>query len=129
VPVNLSVLLAAIAMVESGNDPNAVGDKHLKNQAYGRYQIRKPYLDDVNRVLHSDFTMDDVRKHDVIGKCAVLNYLHWWGQKYTNRTGLKPSYEVLARIHNGGPRGYQKQSTVAYWFKVRKHLIKAGAIQ
>jgi hypothetical protein len=32
------------------------------------------------------------------------------------------SDEVLARIHNGGPKGYKKTATVKYWNKVKKEL-------
>jgi len=31
--------------------------------------------------------------------------------------------QVLARIHNGGPRGQTKRATWVYWQKVRKNLV------
>ena len=36
--------------------------------------------------------------------------------------GVNPSYEKMARIHNGGPRGHRKNSTLHYWAKFRKEL-------
>ena len=47
--MNWGLFLAILIAVESGGDPNAVGDKHLTNKAYGVLQIRQPYLDDVNQ--------------------------------------------------------------------------------
>ena len=32
--------------------------------------------------------------------------------------------EKIARIHNGGPKGYKKRATKAYWKKVEKVLAK-----
>jgi hypothetical protein len=30
--------------------------------------------------------------------------------------------EVIARLHNGGPKGMQKRSTVRYWLRVKQEL-------
>ena len=49
-------------------------------------------------------------------------------QSYMNRyatearLGRKPTNEDIARIHNGGPNGYKKESTLKYWKKVEKCL-------
>ena len=50
-------------------------------------------------------------------------------QAYMNRyatkrrlNGRKPTDEDIARIHNGGPNGYRKPETEAYWNKVKKNL-------
>ena len=37
---------------------------------------------------------------------------------------MKPTYEVYARIWNGGPDGWKKRSTLKYWKKVKKELKK-----
>jgi len=34
--------------------------------------------------------------------------------------------EMLARIHNGGPRGYLKPATLKYWLKVQRLLTDTG---
>ena len=41
-------------------------------------------------------------------------YLRHYRRAYTRRTGLPATGVVMARIHNGGPRGYAKTSTRAY---------------
>ena len=39
-----------------------------------------------------------------------------------HRLGRKVTQEDIARIHNGGPNGYKKESTEKYWSKVKKIL-------
>ena len=41
---------------------------------------------------------------------------------YTRRTGRIPTAETYARIWNGGPDGWKKPTTAAYWRKVRAKL-------
>ena len=36
--------------------------------------------------------------------------------------GSLKDVEMIARIHNGGPRGHRKQATLGYWGKVRRAL-------
>ena len=38
------------------------------------------------------------------------------------RLGRKATAQDIARIHNGGPNGYKRNSTLAYWAKVKKEL-------
>lgn len=40
------------------------------------------------------------------------------------RLGRPVTDEDRARIWNGGPNGYKKKATVAYWHKVRKELTR-----
>lgn len=124
--MNWIAFLAALAIVESGGNPDAVGDLHLKNKAYGQYQIRQPYLTDVNRISGKSLTLEDVRGKDSeeTAAWAVKVYLIHYGKRYTRITGKKPIAEVYARMHNGGPNGWKKTSTNAYWEKVRRTLAK-----
>lgn len=106
-------LLDAIATVESNNDPNAVGDK---GEAIGVYQIHKIYVDDVNRILRypafSYADRQDARKSRSMASVYLRHY------------GKNKSIAAMARIHNGGPKGHKKKSTLQYWQKVRKVLGK-----
>ena len=47
-------LLNALAMVESQNNPQAVGDRGLRYPAYGAYQMRQPAFEDVRRLRPQD---------------------------------------------------------------------------
>ena len=44
-------LIKAIAKVES-NKTNIIGDKHLKNHAYGFFQLRQTAINEVNRIYN-----------------------------------------------------------------------------
>ena len=43
-------------------------------------------------------------------------------KRYAPRAWRSSDCQVLARIHNGGPRGHRKKSTVTYWVKVRRAM-------
>ena len=104
-------LVDAIGMVESGLDPNAIGDN---GKAVGILQIHKTYVDDVNRILgRKVFTYED-RKD--VGKSYTMAfvYLNYYGRRYKSITGNDPTPEVYARIHNGGPNGWKKDATKDY---------------
>jgi hypothetical protein len=55
-------------------------------------------------------------------EAVAVAYLTRWGKHYERRTGRKATLEVLARIWNGGPRGWQKMATGKYWAKVKAVL-------
>lgn len=113
--------LRAMVIEESGGNPNAVGDRHMKNKAYGVLQIRKPYLDDVNsfarkRVIATWgrlLTMADMKDPDKAWWVAV-EYLTHYGRHYQKQTGRHPDIRVYAAIHNGGPDGWQEPCTIGY---------------
>ena len=52
----------------------------------------------------------------------AVAYLSHWGAVYTRRTGRIPTEETYARIWNGGPDGWEKPTTAAYWRKVKAKL-------
>lgn len=122
----LMAVLAVLPVVESGGNSSAVGDRGLRNRAYGEYQIRQPCVDDVNAIAGAEVVktwgrplsigdMVDSRK----AKWVAGVYLRHYGDSYQRKTGRPPTAEVYARIYNGGPQGWRKASTLAYWSKVR----------
>ncbi len=58
--------------------------------------------------------------------CSDLAYSITVAKAYMKRYAPKAyrdnNYEVLARIHNGGPSGHKKLATIKYWNKVRKEM-------
>lgn len=113
--LNLYPLFDAIAEIESD---------------YGRlsknvYQLQDAYIDDVNRILgRNEFDYND--KYDVgKSKEMMVIYLMRYGAIYESKTGNAVSYSVLARIHNGGPNGWRKPSTLKYWHKVKAAMDAA----
>jgi len=105
----------ALASVESGGNPSAVGDG---GRSVGLYQISKIYVDDVNRIAGTRYTHDD-RFDPVKSRKMVGIYLAHYGRRYTRMTGHPTTLDVLAAIHNGGPDGWRKSSTLKYRQKVR----------
>ena len=106
-------LLDAIMKVESKGDINCKDGDNGK--AIGPYQIWKSYWEDAIEYDHSiGGTYQDCRKKDYSEK-IIRSY--WKRYAPINATD-----EQLARIHNGGPKGYKKKCTIKYWKKVEKCL-------
>jgi transglutaminase-like putative cysteine protease len=87
------------------------------------YQIRKIYVKDVNRFSKCKwFEIDVMNKR--YSEEMMREYWYHYASRYRLNESKPVTYEVLARIHNGGPNGYKKASTLAYWERVKKVLIK-----
>ena len=112
-------LLDAIEQVESNGDPNAIGDN---GKAVGSFQIWKTYVDDVNRILREHRYNYNDRYDPLLSRYMVKTYIgHYVTKKRLKRN---PTFEDMARIHNGGPNGYKKKCTEKYWEKIKKELTK-----
>ena len=105
-------LIYALAMVETGQPYQNSSKRGLAGEI-GPLQILKPYWIDSK----------------IPGRwenCENLDYsvkvmpAYW--QSYAKRALKENDFEVLARIHNGGPAGATKQATKKYWEKVKKFL-------
>lgn len=110
---DINNLLDAIKIVESKNGKYKTG----KNGESGSYQIKRIVIDDVNRILKEkafkyDDTLDDDKSREI---CRI--YILYWSKRHSVNT-----IESMARIWNGGPRGYRKESTIEYWHKIRRVL-------
>ncbi len=109
---DLETLLDAIAQVESGNRPNAIGDK---GRAIGAYQIHRAYWKDGTRILRVKWSYAeafDPKKARRVTRAYLRHY------------GKGRSLIEMARIHNGGPRGYRKRATLGYGRKVLSILSR-----
>lgn len=124
--MNWVIFLAALIAVESGGDKAAVGDRNLRNKAFGVCQIRQPYLDDVNRIAGTDWTMRQVAASEPLSRWCVVVYVRHYGRRYTRMTGRPLTPEVAARLHNGGPNGWRKKATEPHWRKVRREMLRRG---
>lgn len=118
----------SIAKVESEGANSAVGDRHLRYRAYGAYQIRYPYLKDVNRLAARDVMLTWGRPlvprdmHDPLkAEWAMRVYLSHYGARYQRLTGQRPTAAIYARIHQGGPNGWRNRRTLVYWIKLKVH--------
>ena len=73
---------------------------------------------------HSGASMVAVYYLDCVDKdYSEKIMLAYWNRYCTEkRLGRKPTDEDRARIHNGGPNGYKKSSTVKYWQSVKSNI-------
>lgn len=106
----------ALHMVESGGRVGKiVGDN---GRALGPLQIHKEYWKDAiayDNTIGGSYS--DCTKLDYSIK-IVTAYLN----RYAQNAILSKDYKKLARIHNGGVKGNNKEATIEYWNKVNKFL-------
>ncbi len=111
--LELTCLFNAIAQVESDNGKTS-------NNVY---QITDEYVADLNRIYTHHYPKRCVYDR-YTSQCMMMDYWRYYGYQYARRTGKPITYEVLARIHNGGPIGAEKDCTIQYWKKVKKEMEK-----
>ena len=121
------LFLTALALVESGGNPNAIGDG---GASWGMYQLQAAYVQDAsewglsNGVIDKPFEHSDAfnpEQAELIIQCYMGRYAT------PKRLGRQPTIEDWTRIHNGGPNGHRKtKATQAHWNKVEKELARLG---
>lgn len=119
--MKILVLILAIAMVESGGDVNAVNEAE---DAVGYLQIRPCCVEDVNRILGEEkFTLADryskEKSIEMFKVYTAYYYVHYSDD--IKKAGISKE-EAMARIWNGGPRGWKYKSTKGYWKKVKANI-------
>ena len=111
-------LIDAMIRVESGGDDEAIGDD---GNAIGCLQIWDMYWVDA---MAYDKTIGGFYE-DCFNRQYSIRVLDSYMRRYAKEAWTNPEKfdpEKIARIHNGGPRGYKKRSTQKYWAKVQARL-------
>lgn len=107
-----------LGQIESNNNDYAIGDS---GKALGRYQIWRIYFKDAQNF---DKSLQNIEykqvTNEIVARRVVMAYLN----KYCLNSVKSGNYEVMARIHNGGPDGQNKQNTLKYWQRFKKLLDK-----
>ena len=116
--MNLSILFAAIMMVESGGDVNAVGDG---GRSLGPYQIGRAYWTDARQFDKTLPSYERGVKDSLTCRRAMRAY--WL--RYCPEALNRGDFETLARVHNGGPNGMRVKATKGYWKRVKAELKKS----
>lgn len=98
---------AVLTTVESSNNPKAIGDG---GKAIGIAQIHKIYWQDSG--IPGEYE-----------QCFDINYSKRVVYAYLLKYSKTDNFEEWARIHNGGPTGNKKQSTINYWRKFKKIFL------
>lgn len=113
-------LVDALIIVESNGNDFAMGDLGLKDKAYGCLQIRKPVCDDVNKAYGTKYTPEQMLGNRELSVWVFKKYIELWATE--QNIGAPVTDEHRARIWNGGPSGFKKTATIAYWEKAKKLL-------
>jgi len=116
--MTLISLILILIQVESAGDDLAIGDNGL---AYGCLQMHKAYVQDA-----SEYAGKDWKHEDAFDRETSIDIFIAYASRYAteDRIGRPVTVQDIARIHNGGPNGWKKESTKAYWQKVRFLIIK-----
>ena len=117
-------LIEALIHVESHGKDDAVGDRQMKEKAYGCLQIRKPCVDDVNRRFGTQIKVESLVGNRSLSVWVCKKYIEMYAAR--DRLGREPTMEDMARIWNGGPNGWKKESTRPYWAKVERALDRTA---
>lgn len=111
----MTALILALWLVEAGGNLNPPDGKAGE---VGPLQIRPCVVEDLNR-LGFACTLEDARDLTK-AKAMCRRYLAHYATR--ERLGRAPAVQDMARIWNGGPKGWRKASTLLYWRKVRAKL-------
>src|SRR5688572_13408322 len=113
----LEEILDAVRVVETGGEKHggrrSTGDG---GSAIGPYQIHRAYWTDARLPGRYEDCRDPRYARSVV--------LAYW-RRYCPKALEALDAETLARIHNGGPDGNRETSTVAFWRKVERELVRA----
>jgi hypothetical protein len=108
-------LLAALIAVESGGNDLARG----RHGELGALQVRPCVVADVNRVAGTHY-----RWAEMTNRWAALGVFRIYTGHYCTeaRLGRPATNQDLARVWHGGPSGWKRRKTVAYWKRVRARM-------
>ena len=120
-----NIIMAALLFALQGaeTDLSRSPRRGDRGQSYGILQIQQLVIEDVNRIQGTRYTTRDALVASTAREICS-RYLEFWGAQYTRDTGKQPTSEVLARIWNGGPHGWQHRSTKRYWTRRVQPYLK-----
>lgn len=108
-------LLPALIWQESSGNDNAVGDN---GNAFGCLQIWQSYMSDVYKWRSAKECLNN-------RKLSIDVYQKYMARYATEKQLGRPvTDQDIARIHNGGPSGWKKESTLVYWWQVQAKMKK-----
>ena len=118
--ISIITLILAMIQVESSGRDHVKGDNGL---AYGCLQLHACYVQDA-----AEYAKEDWKHEDAFDRKKSIDIFAAYMSRYATekRLGRPVTAQDIARIHNGGPNGYKKKATEAYWLKVKAQLIKMG---
>ena len=109
-------LLAALIAVESGGDDLARG----RHGELGALQVRPCVVRDVNRIAGTHY-----RWTEMTNRWAAVGVFRIYTGHYCAKLGRPVTDQDRARTWHGGPTGWKRRQTLAYWKRVRAQIIQA----
>jgi delta 1-pyrroline-5-carboxylate dehydrogenase len=121
--------LDAIRVVETGGCKNGgIGAKGDGGRAAGPYQIHRVYHTDAAERDKSLTSYGSCLTSKTYSERVVRAYMNRYSREALRRLeagkGTLADVERVSRIHNGGPQGYRKKTTLGYWAKVKKEVTR-----
>lgn len=119
-PLERLRILSAIRVVETGGLNRPVYPDGDRGRSIGPLQISHAYWCDAllfDPTIGGDY--QDCRRL-AYAERVVRAYM----LRYVPEAWERADPEVIARTHNGGPRGAQRKSTLPYWEKVKAVLAE-----
>eukprot|EP00899_Mesostigma_viride_P022012 jgi/Mesvir1/2996/Mv06892-RA.1 len=114
----LKPLLKALRFVESSNRPeNEIPDGDM-GSSIGPFQVSEAYHQDAWRMPAPCLELYAKCRTYAHAEATVMSY---W-MKYCPDAMAAADFEKLAKTHNGGPNGMDRESTLYYWGKVNSYL-------
>jgi hypothetical protein len=106
-----------IAVVESSQDPFAIGSQG----ELGILQMTPAYVQDA-----AEYANEDWIHADAVDEVTAVKIFRAYMERYATeeRLGRPVTLEDVARIHNGGPNGHKKKSTIPYWNRLKCLMTK-----
>lgn len=96
-----------------------IGDN---GKSVGSLQQSRAYVQDVNDYYKTNYQYPEDSYNRETAKRITELYLKRWATK--SRIGRDVTVQDMARIHNGGPQGYKRESTNPYWNKVKSRITQ-----
>lgn len=112
------LFVESVIKVESNDNDSAY---NKKEEAVGCLQIRPIMVNEVNRILERDNIMFRYTMEDRWDRELSIEMFEIMAEQIDCCEGLSQEefFEMVARKWNGGYRGHEKPSTLAYWERVK----------
>lgn len=114
----------AIEWIESRGNRYAIGPGGER----GVLQLSEIYIDDVNRirgpsVVNGKPIYQYIEAFSpLFSRVMFRTYTEYYLDIAASQEPNMSTFELIARIHNGGPNGWKKESTKPYWLLIKARL-------
>ena len=112
-------LLAALIAIESNGNDQARG----RHGELGALQVRACVVKDVNRIAGTHYRWAEMTNRSAAQVVLRIYVGHYCTEA---RLGRRVTDQDVARVWHGGPDGWRRRATLAYWKRVRARMEHSG---